>query len=307
MISLPNLNSSCLSFANPDGPLCSFFCGIDWNQAITECPQRCPSGDSKECPGDWSCYAFTPCLGPGVNTAPTLKPTWEPTMRPVSSSPTTTLHYWNEQNKRNSSSPMGNTNIIETETEVALWTAAPTYKPTGSPTLDQCRAPPCDNPGECRSGLGFCGTGIVYCNSMSSFKPECIGGVSQLESVRITPQPTFPNKGGPPTISPTTKWDAWVQANHAGDTPAPSPSDIAGLGVNSTGNVTEEWSGFKATPQPSKKPVTDPFSWVSGGAFDGETYSSDSPWWNQASASDTTSIRGTTLLFFVCVFFAITF
>jgi hypothetical protein len=123
---------------------------------------------------------------------------------------------------------------------------------------------------------------------MSSWKPECIGGASQLESgPRITPQPTFANKGGPPSISPTTKWQGWVQSNYAGDTPAPAATELDGNATEAASNNTAESLGLQETSQPSKEPV-DPFSW-SGGTFDGETYSaydSDSPWWSQgASAS----------------------
>jgi hypothetical protein len=291
-----DLDKEC--FANPDGPLCSFFCGLDWNQAITECPQRCPSGDSKECPGDWSCYAFTPCLGPGINTPPTQKPTWEPTMHPVSDSPTTKIHYWNEQNKQNSPAPMATESTSTSKPVHALWTASPSFKPTYSPTLDQCRAPSCDNPGECRSGLGFCGTGVVYCNSMSSFKPECIGGVSQLESSSLTPQPTLANKGGPPTISPTTKWQSWVQANYGSDTKEAATAqehngDETEASQTTNGNDESGWVGFADTSQPTNKPVTDPFSWASGGTFDGDTYTSytdsDSPWWSQGQATSDAS------------------
>ena len=168
-----------------------------------------------------------------------------------------------------------------------------------SPTLDQCRAPPCDNPGECRSGLGFCGTGVVYCNSMSSFKPECIGGVSQLETSSRTPQPTFANKGGPPSLSPTTKWQSWVQANYGSDTSAPvtTQEHIGDEAVKSHQTTVDgdesSWVGFTDTPQPSNEPVTDPFSWVSGGTFDGDTYTSytdsDSPWWSQAQTTSDAS------------------
>ena len=69
----------------PDDPAGSFFCGNDWNHAITECPHRCPSGEAKQCPNKMSCYAFTPCIGIGTNSPPTAKPTWEPTMKPTPS------------------------------------------------------------------------------------------------------------------------------------------------------------------------------------------------------------------------------
>eukprot|EP00804_Cyclotella_cryptica_P009725 CCRYP_011242-RB/>CCRYP_011242-RB protein AED:0.05 eAED:0.05 QI:415/1/1/1/0.9/0.81/11/3311/1034 len=277
-----NIDEDCI--ANPDGPLCSFFCGFDWNQAITECPQRCPSGDSADCPDGWSCYAFTPCIAIGVNTPPTLKPTWEPTGHPVSNSPTTSVHYWNEQNK-NETPPEADV--------VQLWTNAPTLKPTYSPTMDQCRAPPCDNSGECRSELGFCGTGIIYCNSMSSWKPECIGGVSMMESApEVTPRPSPANKGGPPSFSPTTKWDAWVGSKYANSDSSASLNEtttVAAAGSNSTEAEGDLMNGT-VTAEPTQSPMADPFSWVSSGTFNGEGYSSssmnsDSPWWDDRGSS----------------------
>ena len=68
----------------PDDPAGSFFCGVDWNQAITECPHRCPTGETTQCPDGMQCYAFTPCLAVGMNTPPSMKPTWEPTGHPIS-------------------------------------------------------------------------------------------------------------------------------------------------------------------------------------------------------------------------------
>jgi hypothetical protein len=67
----------------PDDPAGSFFCGVDWNQAITECPHRCPTGETTQCPDGMQCYAFTPCLSVGMNTPPSMKPTWEPTGHPI--------------------------------------------------------------------------------------------------------------------------------------------------------------------------------------------------------------------------------
>jgi len=69
----------------PNDPRASFFCGESWNQAITECSYRCPSGESDQCPGKMSCYAGTPCYDVGVPTPPTKKPTWEPTNKPTPS------------------------------------------------------------------------------------------------------------------------------------------------------------------------------------------------------------------------------
>lgn len=39
----------------------SFFCGIDWNDAINNCKKRCPTGEDPECPFDEHCFSMTPC------------------------------------------------------------------------------------------------------------------------------------------------------------------------------------------------------------------------------------------------------
>jgi hypothetical protein len=39
----------------------SFFCGIDWKDAIENCKRRCPTGESTECPFDEHCFSLTPC------------------------------------------------------------------------------------------------------------------------------------------------------------------------------------------------------------------------------------------------------
>jgi hypothetical protein len=124
-------------------------------------------------------------------------------------------------------------------------------------------------------------TGIVYCNSMTSWKPECIGGTSLLESGH------FSDTDGLPSISPTTKWQGWIKSKYGSDTSAPASNNAANT----------EWSGFGDAPQPSTKPVTDPFSWISGGTFDGEAYTdTDSTWWNQGRTSDTRETRVATCL-----------
>lgn len=132
---------------------------------------------------------------------------------------------------------------------------------------------------------------------MSSFKPECIGGVSQLESSSLTPQPILANKGGPPTVSPTTKWQSWVQANYGSDTHQEAATAQEHNGNEIEASIDKDESGlegFADTPQPSNEPLTDPFSWASGGTFDGDTYTSytdsDSPWWSQGQATSDASV-----------------
>jgi len=39
----------------------TFFCGTNWDDAITNCKRRCPTGESTECPFDEKCFSGTPC------------------------------------------------------------------------------------------------------------------------------------------------------------------------------------------------------------------------------------------------------
>jgi hypothetical protein len=142
------------------------------------------------------CYAFTPCEGVGGK----VKPTWEPTPYPISSAPTTTEEYWAEKNEEmnaESSTPPANS-----------WTDSPAHKLSYAPTEDQCRGQPCDYKGECRSDLGFCGEGIVYCNSKSSWVPDC-GGGGQL-TLLDKDEASASDKNTVPTSSPVSLWEAWV-------------------------------------------------------------------------------------------------
>lgn len=167
----------------PDDPRGSFFCGSDWNHAITECPVRCPNGESTECPNNWSCYAFTPCTNVGNIPPPSLKPTWEPTRKPVIRPTPIPVEPQQETTESTSQQQQG-------------WQQPPSLKPTFKPTGDRCRATPCENTNQCRSKLGFCGVGIIYCNSESSWEPEC--------------DPNFGANGGP-SQAPSTLFDAWLQ------------------------------------------------------------------------------------------------
>ena len=161
-----------------DDPRGTFFCGTDWNNAITECSIRCPSGEFTECPDGWSCYAFTPCTGV---RAPSVKPTWEPTRKPVF---------------RPTRQPFDSNGEMNESTGQQGWQQPPSLKPTYKPTGDRCRATPCEDKSKCRSKLGFCGEGIIYCNSESSWEPQC-----------------DPNYGmnGDPTQAPSTLFDLWFQ------------------------------------------------------------------------------------------------
>ncbi|KAL3815407.1 hypothetical protein ACHAXA_011525 [Cyclostephanos tholiformis] len=188
------VNTDNLEF-DPDDPAGYLFCGTDWNHAITECPHRCPSGEGSECPDDMFCYAFTPCEGVGGK----VKPTWEPTRYPISSAPTTTEEYWAEKND--------DMNAESSTPPQDSWTEYPTPKLSHAPTEDQCRGQPCDYKGECRSALGFCGVGIVYCNSKSSWVPDC-GGRGQ--STLLDKEEVTLDDNAVPTTSPVSLWEAWV-------------------------------------------------------------------------------------------------
>lgn len=107
--------------------------------------------------------------------------------------PTTTQHYWNEQNKNR-------------PTSKPVWTPAPAT--SEAPSEDQCRGSPCDYVGECRSRLGFCGEGVVYCNSASSWIPECGGGGSLIQFEKEEEPDTSSNTI--PTASPINAWEQWV-------------------------------------------------------------------------------------------------
>jgi len=192
----------------PDDPRGSFFCGTDWNHAITECPKRCPNGESYECPSGWSCYAFTPCTSVGNIQPPSVKPTWEPTRKPVII-PT-----------RKPIAPQQETSEPTSQQQQQEWQQPPSLKPTFKPTGDQCRATPCDETNQCRSKLGFCGVGIIYCNSESSWKPEC--------------DPNLGVNGGP-SQAPSTLFDAWLQ-KQPDDVMA---SDVSASDVANSNSVTD--------------------------------------------------------------------
>mmetsp|Transcript_24842 Transcript_24842/g.50905 ORF Transcript_24842/g.50905 Transcript_24842/m.50905 type:complete len:882 (-) Transcript_24842:147-2792(-) len=259
----------------PDDARASFFCGTDWNHAITECPKRCPSGESTQCPEGWSCYAFTPCVGIGQLPA-TAKPTWEPTRQPTPSptpGPTPTQYGWSVQNENDEVYGSYPPTVTDWSTS---WTNPPTPKPSFAPTEDQCRALPCEYQGECRSKLGFCGTGIVYCNSQSSWIPSCDPNVEL--PVRIEKTPTTAPVGGPtapPTPAPTTAWDAWVNSKS-------TTTDDGGLeaeaALNTTANKTaDDESEGESGSSDSENDI----GWFNSAFGNDEEFES---WWKQQSS-----------------------
>lgn len=179
--------------------------------------------------------------------------------------PTPTEHGWfvqNNENKKSSSPTVTNWST--------RWTNPPTLKPTYSPTLDQCRAAPCDYEGECRSGLGFCGTGIVYCNSQSSWIPSCNPDAElpiRLDGNSIATVTPAESEGGnrEPTPTPTTAWEAWV--NNKNGKP---DSDSSG---NSTAKNETEGSNIP--------PEAYDIGWFNANTENSDTAS----WWTRSSLS----------------------
>ena len=62
--------------------------------------------------------------------------------------------------------------------------------------------------------LGFCGEGIVFCNSKSSWVPNCGGGGLKDPLLEVvddaTSTTTSNNSNGEPTAAPLTLWESWV-------------------------------------------------------------------------------------------------
>ena len=94
--------------------------------------------------------------------------------------PTTKEEYWAKQNAQINSQAIPTTSAPTPTPKPVVWTPAPTPRKSYAPTEDQCRGVACKYEGECRSRLGFCGTGIVYCNSASSWVPSCPGGGGKI-------------------------------------------------------------------------------------------------------------------------------
>lgn len=204
----------------PDDPAGYFFCGTDWNHAITDCPHRCPTGEAFQCPEGMFCYAFTPCVGIGgmAKGVEGMKPTYEPTPSPVSSEPTTTEQYWDAQN---SPAP------------VVSWTESPaTYAPTG----DRCRGQPCNLMGECRSEVGFCGEGIVFCNSKSTWVSICGGVGTQIQLEAEEDEVS----NGEPTAAPLTLWESWVAERDATASDAATDEEVDGLYEGNSNETSQD-------------------------------------------------------------------
>ena len=57
--------------------------------------------------------------------------------------------------------------------------------------------------------MGFCGEGVVYCNSASSWIPEC-GGGGALIQFDGEEEPAETSSNTIPTASPINAWEQWV-------------------------------------------------------------------------------------------------
>jgi len=137
------------------------------------------------------------------------------------------------------------------------WQKPPSLKPTYKPTGDRCRANPCEVANECRSKLGFCGVGIVYCNSDSSWEPEC--------------DPNYGANRGP-SQAPSTLFDSWL---HKQDNSTNSTS-LKFDGVNE-GKVTDETE--------TDVPYTDYTAFNGGEDWDNSREKIEEPWWRVTSSA----------------------
>ena len=75
-------------------------------------------------------------------------------------------------------------------------TRAPNDRPTGAPItetptilygLENCDGDPCQEEGECRSFVGYCGHGSLYCNSDSIWVPDCHKPLTSIKAPTRSP------------------------------------------------------------------------------------------------------------------------
>lgn len=244
----------------PDDPRGTYFCGTDWNHAITECPTRCPNGEATECPNGWFCYAFTPCTNVGNIKPPSLKPTWEPTMKPIIRPTRMPL----DPQHGGTTQPTGQQG----------WQQPPTVKPTYKPTGDRCRATPCEVSNQCRSKLGFCGVGIIYCNSESSWEPEC--------------DPNYSVAIRGPSHAPSTLFDSWLGKQPDVTASNVTASDVTASDVNSNStsvaeSVNEVYDD-KAKEEEQEKAVTYT-DFTEGWGSDSQENKETQAWWRVTSSA----------------------
>ncbi len=165
----------------------------------------------------------------------------------VTDNPTTTVQYWAAQNDANNEG-------AASETSTVLSTSAPaSAKPSNAPTQDKCRGFPCDYEGECRSSLGFCGTGVGYCNTLSSWVPDCGGGQGMIRKPTASP-----NIGS--TSSPSIAWEEWSKGENG------NASDSNGTDSSLSNNNTygpAVWENWGTTGENAKAKEEDYKWWTS--------------------------------------------
>jgi len=96
-------------------------------------------------------------------------------------------------------------------------TRAPSDRPTAAPTVsydleEHCEGDPCQEEGECRSFVGYCGQGTLYCNSDSIWVPECHKPLTSIKAPTRSPlaegMTSSPTEADPPTLMPTPPKDS---------------------------------------------------------------------------------------------------
>jgi len=148
------------------------------------------------------------------------------------------------------------------------WQQPPTVKPTFKPTGDRCRAIPCEVANQCRSKLGFCGVGIIYCNSESSWEPEC--------------DPNYVANVGP-TQAPSTLFNSWLQKQPDVTASDGSASDVS---VNSTSGVDEVDEDKAKEEEQEKEEVTyTDFDFSGDWGSDSQEKEETQVWWRVTSSA----------------------
>jgi len=101
--------------------------------------------------------------------------------------------------------------------------------------------------------LGFCGEGVVYCNSASSWIPECGGGGSLIQFDEEE-EPAETSSNTIPTASPINAWEQWVSKNDNQDETGDSSDGSKWEAVEKEEEEEEEIESYWA-------------SWESGGGW----------------------------------------
>jgi hypothetical protein len=149
------------------------------------------------------------------------------------------VQYWASQNDADEEESISDTS--------APISAKP---PSNAPTQDKCRGFPCDYEGECRSSLGFCGTGVGYCNTVSSWVPECGGGKGMIRKPTASP-----NLGS--SSAPAIAWEEWSNGENG------AASDVNEAASTQSNNTYDPavWDNWGTTGEDSKAKGEDSYTW----------------------------------------------